>query len=84
VVLKDGATFQPQVIAPIDKLWAGGDIIGASKGMNDMVEETAAAAANLIARSKGWESEPTISADSSPYRTISKIRRRSIKFTEPP
>jgi hypothetical protein len=74
VVLKDGATFQPQVIAPIDKLWAWGDIIGASKGMNDMVEETAAATANLIARSKGWESEPPMGATSSPWRTIPKIR----------
>ena len=56
VVLKDGTTGKPLEIAPIDKLWAFGDVIGASKGMNDMVEETAAAAANLIARSKGWQS----------------------------
>ncbi len=55
MVLKDGPTGQPLVIAPIDKLWAWGDILGASKGMNDMMEETAAAAANLIARTKGWE-----------------------------
>ena len=54
VVLKDALNGQPLEIAPIDKLWAFGDIIGASKGMNNMLEETAAAAANLIARSKGW------------------------------
>ena len=55
MVLKDGASGQPLVIAPIDKLWAWGDILGVSKGMNNMVEETAAAAANLVARSKGWQ-----------------------------
>jgi len=56
IVLKDGTTSQPLEVAPIDKLWAFGDVIGASKGMDDMVEETAAAAANLIERSKGWQS----------------------------
>lgn len=56
VVLRDAVSSQPLVVAPIDKLWAWGDIIGASKGMNDMVEETAAATANLIARTKGWQS----------------------------
>ncbi len=55
LVLKDGPTGQPLVIAPIDKLWAWGDVLGASKGMNNMMEETAAAAANLVARTKGWE-----------------------------
>jgi len=55
VLLNDGLTGQPLVIAPIDKLWAWGDIIGASKGINNMEEETAAAAANLIARTKGWQ-----------------------------
>ncbi len=55
MVLKDGPTGQPLVIAPIDKLWAWGDILGVSKGMNNMMEETAASAANLIARTKGWE-----------------------------
>lgn len=53
--LKNGSTGQPLVNAPIDKLWAWGDIPGASKGMNNMVEETAAATANLVARSKGWQ-----------------------------
>lgn len=55
LVLKDGSSGKPLVVAPIDKLWAFGDILGASKGMNNMMEETAAAAANLIARTKGWE-----------------------------
>jgi len=47
-------------------LGLGRDIIGASKGMNNMVEETAAATASLIARSKGWESEPAMGGASSP------------------
>ena len=63
---KPRAALQPQLIAPIDKLWAWGDIIGASKGMNNVGEETAAATASLIARSKGWEPEPAMGGASSP------------------
>jgi hypothetical protein len=54
LVLKDGATGNPILIAPIDKLWAWGHSIGAAKGIEDMVEESTAAAANTIARAKGW------------------------------
>jgi hypothetical protein len=43
------------VIAPIDKLWAWGHGIGAAKGMEEMIEESAASAANLVARAKGWD-----------------------------
>ena len=55
LVLKDAATGQPLTISPISKLWAWGHSIGAMKGMDDMMEETAASAANLIAREKGWQ-----------------------------
>ena len=55
LVLKDGATGNPIFIAPIDKLWAWGHSIGAAKGIEDMVEESTAAAANTIARAKGWQ-----------------------------
>ena len=58
LVIRDGSSGQTLEIASIDKLWAFGDILGVSKGMNDMVDETAAAAANLVARSKGWQSYP--------------------------
>lgn len=54
LVLKDGATGNPILIAPIDKLWAWGHGIGAAKGIEHMVEESTAAAANTIARAKGW------------------------------
>jgi hypothetical protein len=54
LVLKDSVSGQPLVIAPIDKLWAWGHSLGAMKGMDNMINETAASAANLIARSKGW------------------------------
>jgi hypothetical protein len=55
LTVKDGASGQPLIIAPIHKLWAWGHSIGAAKGMNDMMDETAASAANMIARAKGWE-----------------------------
>jgi hypothetical protein len=55
LVLKDGATGNPIFIAPIDKLWAWGHSIGAAKGIEDMVAESTAAAANTIARAKGWQ-----------------------------
>ena len=59
LVLKDGATGQPVMIAPIHKLWAWGHSIGAAKGMNNMMEETAASAAHLVARARGWQPPPT-------------------------
>ena len=55
LVLKNGDTGNPVLIAPIDKLWAWGGGIGASKGIEEMIEESAAAAANTIARAKGWQ-----------------------------
>ena len=55
VILNEGATDRPVLIAPINKLWAWGHGLGAAKGIEDMIEESAAATANMIARSKGWE-----------------------------
>jgi hypothetical protein len=55
VVLRDGATGKPLVAAPIGKLWAWGHSIGAAKGMSNTLDETAASAANMVARAKGWE-----------------------------
>jgi len=39
---------------PFDKLWAWGGTLGMSRGIEDMESETAASAANTIARQKGW------------------------------
>ena len=55
LILKDAQSGQPILIAPIDKLWAWGGGLGAAKGIEDMIEESAAAAANTIARAKGWQ-----------------------------
>ncbi len=54
LVLQDAGTKQQLLSAPINKLWAWGGMLGASKGIEDMVQESAAAAANTIARAKGW------------------------------
>jgi hypothetical protein len=53
--LKDGATGRTLLVAPIEKLWAWGHGIGAAKGIEDMMQESAAAAAATIAKAKGWE-----------------------------
>jgi hypothetical protein len=54
VTVTDAASGGVLLTAPFDKLWAWGGIIGASKGMNDMVEETSASVAATIAHGKGW------------------------------
>jgi|SRR5208283_330621 len=50
--LKDGD--QQLIQIPFDKLWAWGGILGASKGIEDMEEQTVASIANTVARQKGW------------------------------
>jgi hypothetical protein len=55
LILKDAATGNEVLTAPFDKLWGWAGATGALKGMDDMIEETAAAAANTIARARGWE-----------------------------
>lgn len=54
LVVKRASDGMVLLTAPFKKLWAWGGIIGASKGIDDMVGEAAAAAANTVARAKGW------------------------------
>ncbi len=54
LLLSDGYTGAEVMTAPISKLWAWGGIIGASKGIEDMVAESEAAVAATIAKGKGW------------------------------
>lgn len=54
VVVSDAASGTALLSAPFDKLWAWGGILGASKGMDDMVTETSASVAATIAHGKGW------------------------------
>ncbi len=63
VVLRDGSNGQALLAAPIDKLWAWGHSIGAAKGMSNMLDETAASAANMVARAKGWGGANQVAAD---------------------
>jgi hypothetical protein len=58
LVLRDGATQRELLIAPIDKLWAWGGILGGAKGIEEMTEESAASAAVTVAIHKGWRSHP--------------------------
>ena len=70
VVLRDGVTDQPLEAAPIEKLWAWGHSIGAAKGMSNMLDETAASAANMIARAKGWGAENQAAVYPQPGTTL--------------
>lgn len=51
----DAASNRELLAAPFDKLWAFSGVIGASKGIQSLVNETAAAAAATVARARGWE-----------------------------
>lgn len=55
--VRDAASGRQLMGAPFDKLWAWGGIAGASKGIEDMMKETAAAAATTVAQAKGWQPE---------------------------
>jgi hypothetical protein len=55
IKVADGASDAGLFTAPFDKLWAWGGIAGASKGIDDMLKETAAAIANTVAQEKGWQ-----------------------------
>ncbi len=55
LILKDGADNRVLLSAPISKLWAWGGIMGASKGIKEMVTESEAAVASTIAQAKGWK-----------------------------
>ena len=54
VVVVDAASQKQLLNAPFSKLWAWGGIAGASKGIEDMVKESAAAVASTLAQAKGW------------------------------
>ena len=54
VTIQDAATGNTLLTAPFDKLWAWGGIVGASKGMDDMVKEAEASIASTVAHAKGW------------------------------
>ena len=54
VTVEDAATGTALLNAPFDKLWAWGGIVGASKGMDDMVKEASASVAATVAHAKGW------------------------------
>jgi hypothetical protein len=55
LILKDGADNRVVFAAPFDKLWAWGGILGMSKGIEDLVNETAAAVATTVAQARGWQ-----------------------------
>ena len=55
LMVKDAATDKLIMVAPIDKLWAWGGGLGIAKGLDEMMEESAAAAAATVARAKGWQ-----------------------------
>lgn len=50
----DAGNQQELLAAPFDKLWAWGGVIGASKGIEEMSHEAAAAVASTVAQGKGW------------------------------
>ena len=53
----DVAGQRALISAPFDKLWAWGGILGASKGINGMIDEASASVAATLARAKGWTPE---------------------------
>jgi hypothetical protein len=55
IIFRDGATGQELMTAKFDKLWAWGGALGASKGISDMMSETAASIAITAAHAKGWK-----------------------------
>jgi hypothetical protein len=59
LVLKDARNGDQILVAPFDKLWGWAGGVGAMKGIEDMIDETAAAAANTIARARGWDPSQT-------------------------
>ncbi len=51
----DGRNRNLLLKAKIDKVWAWGGLLGMSKGIEEMVEESAASAAKTIVVKKGWK-----------------------------
>ena len=59
VTVEDAASGQSLLNAPFDKLWAWGGVIGASKDMDDMLDEASASIAATVAHAKGWNGDAT-------------------------
>ncbi len=54
VKVVDAGSGKDLLNAPFSKLWAWGGVVGASKGIDDMVKESSAAVAATLAQAKGW------------------------------
>lgn len=54
LILKDGQSNRVLLAAPFDKLWAWGGMLGASRGIEEMVAESEAVVAATVAQAKGW------------------------------
>jgi hypothetical protein len=59
LIARDSATGEQLMVAPFDKLWGFAGGLGAAKDIDDLVAETTAAAANTIARARGWQPSQT-------------------------
>lgn len=55
VIFSDGSTKQLLFSSTLDKFWAWGGMLGAAKGVDDMVSQSAIAVAATLARGKGWK-----------------------------
>ena len=62
VVVTDARDGRVLLSAPFEKMWGWGGGIGASKGIDDMRTEVAAAIASTIAHAKGWRPVESASA----------------------
>jgi len=54
ITVTDARDGHVLLTAPFDKFWGWAGLAGATKGIEDMSTETAAAIANTIAQAKGW------------------------------
>lgn len=60
----DAGSGRALLTATFDKLWAFSGLSGFSKGIDNMLKETAASGASTVARAKGWEPPPKPSNNS--------------------
>jgi hypothetical protein len=58
LTLKDAKSGQVLLRSPINKLWAWGGAMGASKRIENMMFEASAAIAGTIAHARGWQAPP--------------------------
>jgi len=57
LVLIDASSQQVLLKAPLSKAWAWGGVMGYSKGIEDMVAQSAIACAATVAQGKGWRAK---------------------------